>query len=583
MDNRSIAVVFRKLGKLLQIQGANPFRVRAYENAAHAVENLIEPAAKLVERDADLTEIEFIGKEMAAHIRELVESGRLSRLEELSAEVPQSLVEVMALSGVGPKKAKRLWQELGVVDVEGVVRAAEAGRIASLAGFGAKSQARILAAAKRLEGSARRRTLLEVDRDAEPLLEVLGAVAGVRRIEVAGSHRRRRETVGDLDLLAVAADPEALMAALRAYPGVTGLLGSGSTKTSVVLASGLQVDLRVVPARSWGAALVYFTGSKSHNIKLRQRALERGLRLSEYGLFNASGLDPETDEGDPWAGRWVGGKTERAVYRALDLPEIPPELREDRGELKAAGEGTLPGRLRRRHLRGDLQVHTTWSDGKDTTEAMVQGALALGYEYLAITDHSPLLAMVGGLDARRVRQQAAEIERLREKYPEIAILKSLEVDILEDGSLDMDDETLESLDLVLVAIHSHFDLPAERQTERLLRALEHPRAQIWAHPLARRFGKRDEIELDLDRVLGRAAELGVVVELNAHPQRLDLSDVHLIRARERGLKVSIATDAHSVAQLDLIRYGVDQARRAWLEPRHVVNTWPFAKLLKTLR
>jgi DNA polymerase (family 10) len=357
---------------------------------------------------------------------------------------------------------------------------------------------------------------------------------------------------------------------------------SGDTRATVILESGFQVDLRVVPSKSWGAALVYFTGSKAHNIKLRQRAIDRGARLSEYGVFDVSSLEEGKGDGDPWAGKYLAGSTEQSVYGSVDLPWIAPELREDRGEIKAAEAGELPKLLTAKDLRGDLQTHSTWSDGKNSIEEMAIAAAAKGYEYLAITDHSPLLAMTGGLNRTKLEQQWAQIDTVQQRHPEIRILRGQEVDILEDGSLDMDDATLEELDIVLVAIHSNFDLPMAAQSERVVKALSHPAVHIWAHPLARRFGKRDEIKIDLDQALHCALEHGVAVEHNALPQRLDLRDVHLLKARELGLKISIGTDAHSVDQLDLIHYGVEQARRAWLTKKDVLNTMPLSRLLQWL-
>ncbi len=582
MDNPEIASVLRRMGLLLQIQGANPFRVRAYENAAHTVDAATEPMAKLVERGADLTVLDGIGKEMAASIAELVTSGSLAKLEELGNEIPVSLVDVVALPGVGPKKARRLWEELGIRDVTALAEAALAGEISRLRGFGARSEQQILAAIERRRKFASRLPLAEVDRLAEPLLAYLRKVPGVRRVEAAGSYRRRRETVGDLDVLAVASKPERLIRAFGEYSRVESLEKAGNTRATVILQSGFQVDLRVVPAKSWGAALVYFTGSKAHNIKLRQRALEHGMRLSEYGVFDESALEEGAGDGDRWSGDYVAGKTEKAVYAALELPWITPELREDRGEIDAAQAKKLPRLVAEKDLRGDLHSHSTWSDGKSSIEEMARAARAKGYEYLAVTDHSPLLAVANGLDRHRLVRQWAEIDAVQARQPEIRILKGLEVDILEDGSLDMDDETLAELDIVLVSIHSHFDLPASAQTERVIKALSHPATRIWAHPLARRFGKRDEIRLDLDAVLHCALEKGVAIEHNALPQRLDLKEVHLLKARELGLMVSIGTDAHAVDQLDLVPYGVEQARRAWLTRKNVLNAMPLARLSRWL-
>ena len=368
------------------------------------------------------------------------------------------------------------------------------------------------------------------------------------------------------------------------YREVTQIQMSGGTRGRVSLQSGLEVDLRILTEPSYGAALVYFTGSKEHNIKLRKRAIERGLRLSEYGVFREDGDGgAASEEKDPWAGEQVAGRTEKEVYATLELPWIAPELREDRGEVEAAARGELPVLVELGDMQGDLQMHSTWSDGKNSIEEMVAACAARGYEYMALTDHSKALAMTGGLDAKRIREQWKEIEEVQERHPEIQILRSQEVDIMADGTLDQDDDVLEELDLVVVAVHSRFDLPAAEQTARVLAALRHPQVDILAHPTGRLINRRPPFDLQIDEVLHCAKENGVVVELDAHPERLDLKDSHLMLARELGLKVAISTDAHRVRGLDLMHYGVEQARRAWLSKADVVNTLPLTEFLQLLR
>ncbi len=583
MENLEIARILEQMADLLEIQDANPFRVRAYRNAARTVGSHAVPIRQMVEQGEDVTTLPGIGKDLGEHLRELVSTGRLRRLDELAAAVPRTLIEVMALPGVGPKKARRMWQELDVKTLDELERAAGDGRVAALSGFGAKSEQRILDGIRRLRERSGRVRLDEADRQVRPLVELLNGLPGVERLEVAGSYRRRCETVGDLDLLAVARRSGPVMEAFTSYERVERVEMAGDTRGSVVLDSGLQVDLRIVPRASYGAALVYFTGSKEHNIKLRQRALDRKLRLSEYGLFREpEGRAGRAAEADPRTGKRVAGREEADVYRKLGLPWIPPELREDRGEVEAAAAGELPALVETGDLRGDLQMHTNWSDGKNTVEEMVAASEARGYQYLAITDHSPALAMTGGLDARRLRQQRAEIEKVQERHPGLRILRSQEVDILTDGSLDADDETLESLDLVVVAVHSRFDLPEAKQTVRLIRALSHPGVHVLAHPTARRIGKRRGLAFDLDEVLHCALEHGVAVELNSLPERLDLPDTQLMRARELGVGIVISTDAHRVEHLGLISYGVEQARRAWLTREDVLNTRPLDQLLERL-
>ena len=578
MTNAEIARVLSEVGDLLEIQEANPFRVRAYRNAVRTIQGQTLPLARFSEEGRELTELTGIGKEMARHIEELIETGRLGLLDEMLEEVPHTLLELMRLPGVGPKKAQKLWTELAVETVDQLETAAAEGRVAALDGFGARSQEKILAGIAEYREHRERVPLAEADRHVEPLREHLAAAAEVERIEVAGSYRRRVETVGDIDLLAVAGDAAPVMEAFRGYSQVSRVEMAGDTRASVVLGSGLQVDLRVVPPESYGAALVYFTGSKEHNIRLRQRALERGLRVSEYGVFRGG----DEEQAAPERGERVAGATEEEVYGALDMPWVPPELREDRGEIEAVAAGGLPELVGLDQIRGDLQMHSTWSDGKNSIEEMLEGCAARGYDYLALTDHSQSLAMTGGLDEERLREQWKEIDEVAARHPEIRLLKSQEVDILADGSLDTDDDALAGLDLVLVSVHSRFELPEEEQTERILAAVSHPLVHILAHPTGRIIGRRKPYAFDLDRVLRACRDHNVAVELNAHPSRLDLKDTHLMRARELGVPVVISTDAHAVGELDLIRYGVEQARRAHLGPDDVLNTRSAEELLSAL-
>ncbi|HKI01684.1 MAG TPA: DNA polymerase/3'-5' exonuclease PolX [Thermoanaerobaculia bacterium] len=572
MENPEIARILEEVADILEIQGANSFRVRAYRNATRTVETLTTPLRKWVEEKRPLTDLPGIGKEMANHVREMVETGTLGFRDELLAEVPRSLIELMRLPGLGPKKAKKVYDELQVGSVDELEAAAKEGRIAAIPGFGAKSQEKILAgiAEYRLHGS--RVLLTDAERYLEPLLAYLRETPEVERLEVAGSYRRRQETVGDIDLLAIASQPIPVMERFRGYPQVDKILMAGDTRSTIVLGSGLQVDLRVVPQECYGAALVYFTGSKEHNVKLRRRAVERGLRISEYGVFRVEERHQEED------GELIAGREEADVYASVGLDWVPPELREDRGEIEAAASGRLPHLIRVQDLRGDLHMHSTWSDGRNSIEEMVEACAARGYEYMVISDHSKSLAMTGGLDAYRLRLQWLEIDAIRARHPEIRVLKAMEVDILGDGSLDLEDEMLAGLDLVLVSLHSRFDLPADQQTARVLRALEHPEVNIFCHPTARIINRRKPVEMDLDLILRRAAELGVAVELNSSPHRLDLKDSHLKLAKELGCKVVIDTDAHRTRELDLMRYGVEQARRAGLEPGDVLNTLPFEEL-----
>lgn len=581
MENVEIAAVLEEVATLLEIKGANPFRIRAYQNAARTVEEHSTPLRKMVEDGAALTGLSGIGKEIAAHITELVRDGRLTVFDELTAEIPRSLIELTRLPGVGAKKARKLWETLGIETIEALHTAAQAGQVAELDGFGEKSQQKILTGIEAYRRRQGRFKIADADQHVEPLVGYLRQHEAVQRLEVAGSYRRRRETVGDIDLLAITDEPGPVMDRFTAYPEVRKVELAGDTKGTVVLRSGLQVDLRLLPPQSYGAALQYFTGSKEHNVRLRKRAVAKGLRVSEYGVFRVT--DAEADSDDPLAGTMVAGRDEAEVYAALELPWIAPELREDRGEIAAAERNALPELITLDDLRGDLQMHSTWSDGKNSIEEMLDACLARGYDYFAITDHSKALAMTGGLDAEKLAAQWEEIDEIASRRPEIRILKGMEVDILRDGRLDLEDELLERLDVVLVSVHSLLDLPPTQQTERILTAVRHPAVNILAHPTGRQINRRDPMQFDLEAVLQCASEHDVIVELNAHPNRLDLKDSHLIRAKELALKVVISTDAHRIGDLDLMRYGVDQARRAWLSTHDVVNTFPLKRLLRTLQ
>jgi DNA polymerase (family 10) len=578
MQNSELANRLEEVADLLEIENANPFRIRAYRNAARTVETLSEPIVRKLEAGEPLTGLPAIGKEMASHLQSLVTSGSFAERDQLLSRVPPSLLVLMRLPGLGPKKARKLFDELGIASVEALEEAAQAGRIAAVAGFGAKSQEKILAGITDFRRHTGRFLIDEVERQIAPLLAYLREEPALERLEVAGSYRRRKETVGDVDLLAIASPTAAVMARFLSYAAIDKTLMSGDTRSSIVLRSGLQVDLRAVPAECYGAALVYFTGSKAHNVKLRVRALDRGLHLSEYGLFRTAGKATIAE------GELVASREESDVYAALDLPWIPPELREDLGEIEAAARlRQSPRLLETGDLRGDLHLHSVWSDGRSTLEEMVVACAARGYEYMAISDHSQALAMVQGLDAARLRLQWAEIEAVRQRHPEIHLLRGLEVDILTDGSLDLEDEMLAGLDWVIVSVHSRFDLPAAEQTERILKAIRHPAVNVLAHPTGRLINRRKPFDFDLEAVLREAARLGVAVELNSNPHRLDLKDTHLRRAKELGCPLVIDTDAHHTDHLALMRFGVDQARRAGLEAKDVLNALPLAEFLSVLK
>jgi DNA polymerase (family X) len=572
VENLDVARTLTELADLLEIQGANPFRIRAYRNAVNTVNGLSRSLESMVAAGEDLTELPAIGKNVAQHIEELLQTGTIDRLEEVATEIPRSLVTLMRLDGVGPKKAKKLFDELDVETVDDLDEALKAGRVRQLPGFGEKSARKIAVAIEDLRKHAGRFGIAEAEKLIAGLIEYMKGAPGVDRFEIAGSMRRRRETVGDVDMLVEhEGDGTELVNHFVAFPGAERVEGAGSTKGTVVLHSGLQVDLRVIPARSFGAAFQYFTGSKEHSVALRIRAVREDLRLNEWGVFRVpEGVDPDSlgkEEGER-----VAGDTEEGVYAALGLAWIPPVLRENRGEVEAALEGSLPELVSLDDIRGDLQMHSTWSDGKSSIEEMAKACLARGYEYLAMTDHSQAMAMVGGLTPERARAQWKEVAEVRASVPGIEIFTSAEVDILRDGTLDMPDEILEGLDVVVISVHSFMDQDKKTMTERVLRAMAHPEVDILAHPTGRLINRREPFEMDVEAVLEAAAELKVAVELNANPNRLDLSDVHVHRARALGVPVVISTDAHSPGGLENMRFGVDQARRGWLEAADVLNT-----------
>ena len=568
LHNSDVAEAFDEMADLLEIEGANVFRVRAYRNAARTLRGLSRGVAGMVAGAEDLSELPAIGEDLAEKIRTMVGTGRLPELEELKDQLPEGLVAVLGISGLGPKRVKALHRELGIEDLDGLAEAAREGRIRLIEGFGEKTEANILHALE-TRGSGESRTLLrEAEARAEPLVAHLSAAEGAEQVTVAGSYRRRKETVGDLDILVACEDSGPVMARLTGHEDVTEVISQGETRSTVVLRNGLQVDLRAVPPESHGAALHYFTGSKAHNIHVRRMGQGRGLKINEYGVF----------DGDTR----LAGETEAEVYDRVGLPWIPPELREDRGEIEAAGRGELPELLTLDDIRGNLHAHTDWSDGTASAREMAEAAKARGWEYLAITDHSKAVRVANGLDADRLAAQIDEIEALDAEIDGIAVLSSVEVDILEDGSLDLPDHILSRLDLVTCAVHSHFRLSRERQTARLCRAMDNPHVSILAHPTGRMIGSREPYPLDMEALASHAAETGVALEINAQPQRLDLDDRHARMAAEAGARLAIGTDAHAPDHLDVMRHGVDQARRAWLRAEDVVNTRPLPALRKLL-
>ncbi|MFN3656586.1 MAG: DNA polymerase/3'-5' exonuclease PolX [Pseudolabrys sp.] len=565
VQNAEIAAMFDQTADLLEIKGDNPFRVRAYRRAARTIEGLPQSVRAMLAAEADLSELPGIGEDLAGKIADIVKTGHFSLLDQLKKKLPGELGEMAGLPGLGPKRIKLIYSRLKIRTLDDLRRAVDAGRLRKLRGFGEVSEKK-LAAALRKPAAARRFKLAVAEAEAEALTAYLRDGG---RVVVAGSYRRRRDTVGDLDILVTAEHGAAVGDRLVAYENVAEVLAHGPTRATVVLRSGLQVDVRAVPERSYGAALLYFTGSKAHNIALRSLANDRKWKLNEYGLFAGK--------------RRIAGQTEEEIYTKLGLAFIPPEMREDRGEVALAKANKLPRLLEVADIRGDLHVHSDWTDGTVPIDEMAAAAQARGYEYMALTDHSRRITMAHGLDPARVARQIREVDRINARLKGFTILKGIEVDILKDGSLDLPDTTLEKLDVVVASVHSFFDLPLEAQTARVIRAMQNPHVTVLGHPTGRLIGEREPYELDMDRVLSAARGVGCAVEINAQPDRLDLNDMHAHMAKMKGVKLAVSSDAHSVNAFGYIRFGVDQARRAWLTADDVINTRGLADLRKMLK
>jgi DNA polymerase (family 10) len=568
VHNEDIARHFEEIADLLEIQGANPFRVRAYRNGARAVRALGRSLADLVEEGADLSELPDIGDALAKKIVELLQSGTTEAMKQLHTELPASLEDLLRIPALGPKRVKALYSDLGIKTLAQLERAAKAGKVRELPGFGSKTEAKILEALAAHRTKKQRMLLATAVDYAEPLVTYLQRTSGVDQVIVAGSYRRGRETVGDLDILVTAPKGSKLMSRFVDYDEVAEVVSRGTTRSSVLLRSGLQVDLRLVPPESLGAALHYFTGSKAHNIQLRRLGQRRGLKINEYGVFKGQ--------------RRIAGEDERSVFASVGLPWIPPELREGSDELEAAAAGQLPDLIEPGDLRGELHCHTNATDGHASLREVAHAAKARGLKYLAITDHSKRLSMVHGLDVKRLRRQLTEIDALNAELKGITLLKGIECDILDEGRLDLPDEILGELDLVIGAVHYKFNLPRGKQTERILRAMDHRYFSILAHPTGRLLEEREPYAADLERIIVHAAGRGCFLELNSQPRRLDLDATACRMAKDAGVLVAIDTDAHSVNDLDHRRFGIGQARRGWLEKGDVLNTRGLRELRKLL-
>ena len=577
MDNRAIAGILYETADLMEIDGGDPFRIRSYRNAAEAIESQAQPLEQLVGEPKKLLEIPGIGKRMAENIQEICREGKLKWHADLLEKYRPSMLQLLKIQGLGPKTIALIWSAYQVCDLEGVEKLAREGKLQELPRMGEKQEKKILKSIEDYRRIAGRFCLDDADKIAQQMMKHLAGLPGIEKITPAGSLRRGRETVGDLDILVTGKccgnenQREVVIDRITNFPGILQVLVRGENKVSFRLRSGMQVDVRLLPPDSFGAAMQYFTGSKTHNVALRQRALKMGFTLNEYGLAELE------------SGKRVAGKTEEEIYAKLKLEYIPSELRENCGEIEAAAAHNLPVLLETTDLQGDVHMHTVETDGRNTIEEMAEAAREHGYKYMAITDHSKNLAFANGLDDKRALQHIEKIRKADADAKGIRILAGIEVDILADGDLDLSDSVLKEMDLVIASVHSAFNQDAAKMTERLLRAVNNPHISFVGHPTGRILLRRDAYQYDIEAVLNAAAKNKVAMELNAYPDRLDLCDRHLRMARERGVKIVINTDSHHTSHLDKIKYGVLQARRAWLTKEDVLNTLPVEKFAKAMK
>ncbi len=567
--NREIAEMFFEMADVLEMQGVD-WKPNAYRKAARALETLSEPVEQVCAKGGlkALMDIPGVGQSLASKIEEFLKTGRMKEFDQLVKKIPRGVEEMMHVPGLGPKKVMKLYKKLKIKSLKDLEKAAKVGRLRKLSGFGAKSEQDILRGLGILKQGAERALLGIALPLAHEFSERLLKVPGVKKAEPAGSLRRMKETVGDIDILVISSKPAKVMDFFTSMPEVQTVLAKGSTKSTVILKDGIQADVRVLEENSFGAALQYFTGNKDHNVVLRQMAIKKGYKLSEYGLFKKD--------------RYVCGRTEKEVYAKLGLPYIEPELRENQGEIEAALKRKLPKLIPYNAMKGDLHMHSKWSDGLHTIEQMAKAAEQRGYKYIAMTDHSKSEYVAHGMDEKRLVQYLKEIDKLQKKF-KIRILKGSEVDILADGSLDYDNKYLKQLDIVLAAIHSRFKSSRQDMTKRILKAFENPYVNIFVHPTGRLIGQREPYDFDFEKVAKAAAERGIALEIDAYPTRLDLKDLHVRSAIELGCKISVDTDSHAVDHLRFMEFGVAQARRGWAEPKDVINTWSLHKLERFLK
>ena len=575
MHNLDIARIFNEIADILELKGENAFKIRAYRKAALTIETLTQDLKVIAERGGvkELKNIPGIGEGIAKKIVEIAETGDCKKHRELKQEMPSELLELLAVPRVGPKTIAKLHQELGITNIAELEQAAKSHQLASIPGFGAKVEENILKGIEQYR-SYQGRALLSVALPyAESIVNELKKLDAVEQLIIAGSLRRMRETIGDIDILIVSKRPNEVMDAFTSLDGVEDVIAKGTTKSSIII-NGINADVRVVDAVSFGAAAHYFTGSKHHNVRIRELGMKKGLKINEYGIFRG-------DER-------IGGEHEEDVFASVGLSYIPPELREDRGEVEAAKENRIPTLIELSDLKGDLHVHTNWSDGRDSIEEMAKAALALGYEYIAVADHSPAVGIAGGLNEEKIPKRQEEIERVNTRFEgdriQFRVLNSVEVDIKSDFTMDFSDETLKDFDVVVGAVHSKFTQDRETMTKRIVTAMENPHVDIIAHPTGRLLGKRDPYEVDMEQLMAAAKDTGTMLELNSFPERLDLNDMHCKMAKDYGVLIAISTDAHATTQMrDVIMYGVATARRGWLEPEDVVNTRALEEVLKMVK
>lgn len=569
IHNSQVAKLFNEYADLLEILGQNPFRIRAYRNAAATLSSMSKNIARLHKDGADLTELPYIGKDLAQKIITIVTTGEFPELKTLTKKIPRFLSELLQLEGLGPKRVRILYEELHLKNMAELQQAIDKGKLKNLKGFGDKLIIKIQESLHHYHRAINRVKLIDAVPFANALINYLKQVPEITQIEVAGSFRRKKETVGDLDILVTAKKKTTVGKYFCQYQAVQHVLVSGESRSSVQLTSGLQIDLRVVPRKSFGAALLYFTGSKAHNIKLRQIAQQKGLKINEYGIFKGNKI--------------LASKTEAEMYHALGLPYIAPELREDRGEISAAFSHQLPRLISLQDICGDLHVHSKASDGTNSLEELATAAQAYGYEYIAITDHSKHLSIAKGLNEKRFREQIEIIDQLNATFKKFTLLKSAEIDILADGTLDLPLSLLKQLDLTICSIHSHFNLPPKQQTERIIRAMDNPYFNILGHPTGRLLSRREAYSFDLDKVMQAAKERGCFLELNAQPERLDIDDVACKMAKEIGVKIALSSDSHQIEHFQLMEWGIYQARRGWLEKKDVLNSLDLVHLKQVLK